>query len=90
MEILERAGVEHEAKVGFGPVAQVIARVAKEAGSGLIVMGPRARHPLVEIFARAVPARVRRASAVPLVLVRRDATQPTRASRDPEPRSVAV
>jgi nucleotide-binding universal stress UspA family protein len=90
IEILERAGIEHEAKVGFGPVPQVIAHVAKEAGSGLIVMGTRARHPLIEIIARAVPARVLRASGVPVVLVRRDATGRTKTSSELESRSIAA
>jgi nucleotide-binding universal stress UspA family protein len=57
-------------------VAPTIARISKEAGCDLIVMGTRARHPLVELVAGAVTARVRRASDVPVVLVKRNAARP--------------
>lgn len=90
VEILDRAGIAHEARIriGFGPVAKAIALVAKEAGVGLIVMGTRARHPLVELITRAVPARVLRASEVPVVLVKRGAR--TKTSKYIEPASIAA
>lgn len=89
VEILERAGVEHEARVGFGPAARVIAHVANASGADLIVMGTRARHPLIEVVARAVPARVLRESAVPVVLVRRGTTRRTPTSSRLETLSIA-
>jgi len=73
--ILAAAGIGHEAQVGFGPVAEVVAHTAKRAGSDAIVMGTRARHPLVELFTRSVPSRVVRRSEVPVVLVRHEAAR---------------
>jgi nucleotide-binding universal stress UspA family protein len=78
IEILAAAGITHEARVAFGPVAEVIARMAKETVCDLVVMGTRARHPLVELFARAVPARVLRLSDVPVALVRHQPAQDER------------
>ena len=69
-EVLAQAGVDYEAKIGFGPVAEVIARTAKEARCEAIVIGTRARHPLVELLTRSVPARVVRRSELPVVLVK--------------------
>ena len=69
-KILEAAGIAHEARVTFGPVAEVIARTAKEAGFDAIVMGTRARHPFVEALTFSVPSRVLRRSEVPVTLVR--------------------
>jgi len=68
--ILAAAGIEHRAEIAFGPVAQAIAHAAKHAGSDAIVMGTRARHPAVELFARSTPSRVLRHAEVPVMLVR--------------------
>ena len=72
LALLERHGVKHTAEVAFGPPAPVIARIAEDRGCGLIVMGTRARNPLVEFLARSIAARVRRAARVPVLLVRED------------------
>ena len=69
-EILAASGIEHHAQVGFGPVVDVIVHTAEKAKSDAIVMGTRARHPLVELVTRSVPARVLRSSRVPVTLVR--------------------
>ena len=69
-EILGKAGIDYEAQVGFGPVAEVIAHAAKEARCEAIVIGTRARHPLVELITRSVPSRVLRRSQLPVVLVK--------------------
>jgi nucleotide-binding universal stress UspA family protein len=81
IEILAAAGIPYEARVAFGPVAEVIARMAKDAECSLIVMGTRARHPLVELFARHVPARVLRRSDTPVVLVRHEPARDPRAPK---------
>ena len=80
-EILAASGVEHEAQVGFGPVPDTIVHTAERAGCDTIVMGTRARHPLVEFFTRSVPSRVLRRSRVPVMLVRHAA--PHAAARAP-------
>ena len=69
-EILAASGVEYHPQVGFGPVADVIVHTAEKAKADAIVMGTRARHPLVELVTRSVPARVLRRSRVPVTLVR--------------------
>jgi nucleotide-binding universal stress UspA family protein len=69
-EILASSGIEHHAQVGFGPVAEVIVHTAEKAKADAIVMGTRARHPLVEFVTRSVPSRVLRRSRVPVTLVR--------------------
>ena len=77
-EILAASGIEHEAQVGFGPVAETIVHTAEAAGCDAIVMGTRARHPLVEMITRSVPARVLRRSRLPVMLVRHEAPPPPR------------
>ena len=72
-EVLALSGIPYETQVGFGPVADVIAHTAVQAGCEAIVMGTRARHPLVEFFSRSVPSRVLRRANVPVVLVRHEA-----------------
>ena len=71
-EILAASGIEYHAQVGFGPVAEMIVHTAEKAGCDAIVMGTRARHPLVELLTRSVPARVLRRSRIPVMLVRRE------------------
>ena len=83
MAILERHGIRHEAEVAFGPPAAVIARLAEERHYALIVMGTRARNPIVEFFARSVAVRVRRKTRVPVMLVREDASSRGLPPRDP-------
>jgi nucleotide-binding universal stress UspA family protein len=68
--MLEAHHVRYDAEVAFGPPVPVITRLAEERGCDLIVMGTRARHPLLEFFTRSVSARVRRTSRVPVMLVR--------------------
>ena len=70
MSILEDHGVRHEAEISFGPPVPVIVRLAEERGCDLIVMGTRARHPIVEFLARSIASRVTRRSRVPVMLVR--------------------
>jgi nucleotide-binding universal stress UspA family protein len=79
-EILAASGIEYQAQVGFGPVADMIVHTAQGAQCDAIVMGTRARHPLVELLARSVPSRVLRRSRVPVMLVRHDASTPARRS----------
>jgi nucleotide-binding universal stress UspA family protein len=61
---------EITSEVAFGSEPETIARVAEERGCSLIVMGTRARHPLVDLFNGGVPSRAARISAVPVLLVR--------------------
>jgi nucleotide-binding universal stress UspA family protein len=75
-EILASSGIEHHAQVGFGPVVDVIVNTAEKANVDAIVMGTRARHPLVELLTRSVPARVLRRSRVPVMLVRHESPPP--------------
>jgi nucleotide-binding universal stress UspA family protein len=70
MAIFDAHGIRYEAEVAFGPPVPVIVRMAEERGCDLVVMGTRARHPLLEFFTRSVTSRVRRNSRVPVMLVR--------------------
>ena len=75
-EILAASGIEHEAQVVFGPPAETVVRIAESAGCDAIVMGARARHPLVELLTRSVPSRVLRRSRIPVMLVRHEPPPP--------------
>ena len=76
MAVFDAHGIRYEAEVAFGPPVPVIVRMAQERGCDLVVMGTRARHPLLEFFTRSVSSRVRRHSRVPVMLVR-DEVPPT-------------
>lgn len=70
MEILAHGELLVEPEVAFGRPVETIFRAAREGGSSVIVLGTRARHPLVELFSGSVAARVARESPVPVLLVR--------------------
>jgi nucleotide-binding universal stress UspA family protein len=76
--ILDAAGIEHEARVAFGRVPEIITRTALLESCRAIVMGTRARHPLVDFLTRSVPTRVVRRSRLPVVLVRHETQQRSR------------
>jgi nucleotide-binding universal stress UspA family protein len=68
-DVLEAAGVDFSTEVALGPPAEVIARFAADRGFDVIVMGNRARHPLVELFRRSVSKQVAQRSRVPVLMV---------------------
>lgn len=70
MEILAPGELLIQPEVAFGRPAETICRVARRSGCSLIVLGTRARHPLVSLFGGSVASRVTRESPVPVLLVR--------------------
>jgi nucleotide-binding universal stress UspA family protein len=70
MDILSASELLVDPEVAFGRPAETICRVARARGCSLIVLGTRARHPLVSLLSGSVACRVTRESPVPVLLVR--------------------
>ena len=82
-DILAAEGIPHTHEVAFGEESETIARIARERGAGLVVMGTRARHPLVSLVLGSVSSRVTRASPVPVLLVRDEHRHSARSADQP-------
>jgi nucleotide-binding universal stress UspA family protein len=66
-------GVDVEARVRFGDPVEEIVREAGSGGVGLVAMATRRRTGLKRLLERSVAARVKRATRVPVLLVRHGA-----------------
>jgi nucleotide-binding universal stress UspA family protein len=69
-EILAAGDLLIEPEVAFGRPAQTICRFARARACNVIVLGTRARHPLVSLFSGSVACEVTRGSTVPVLLLR--------------------
>jgi nucleotide-binding universal stress UspA family protein len=62
--------VQCETRAGFGPVAETIARLAREAHADQIVMGTRGLGPMRGLVLGSVASRVVQLATVPVTLVK--------------------
>jgi len=86
-DILACGNVLIELAVAFGPRVESICRVARERACSVIVVGTRARHPLVNLFSGSVSCRVARESPIPVLMVRSNRSPVMRMPRYEERRA---
>jgi nucleotide-binding universal stress UspA family protein len=68
--LLDAAGIDYDARVLVGPVAQTIAEFAAKHGCDSIVMGTHGRGGLTDLFLGSVAAKVVHLSALPVTLIK--------------------
>jgi nucleotide-binding universal stress UspA family protein len=69
-KLLERAGLDFEARVLIGPIAETIARHAKSSRCDLIMIGSRGRTAIADALIGSTASKVLHISDVPVLLAR--------------------